>query len=242
VKAVFAVIWGQCSESLKDKVKSTSEYETKLTDGDCVWFLTKIKAIILQFEDQTILFISLSDANLSFASFHQSAEMTLITYKTEYENRIHVIEHYGGSICEYPNLMPLVDATITNDDERKKAAKLKFLAINFIIRSDKRRYGTLIADLSNQHTHGNSQYPKDITEAYSMLVNYKAIFPIKNKDYERPFPTVSKDNNDAVSEMTGTTLLTANTNTVAGTDGKLQGHITCHVCHIKGHYSPYYPT
>jgi hypothetical protein len=75
-----------------------------------------------------------------------------------------------------------------------------------------------------------------------MLVNYKAIFPIKNKDYERPFPTVSKDNSDAVSEMTGTTLLTANTNTVAGTDGKLHEHITCHVCHIKGHYSPYCAT
>jgi hypothetical protein len=59
--------------------------------------------------------------------------------------------------------MPLVDATITNDEERKKAAKLKFLAINFIIRSDKRRYGT--ADLANQHTRGNSLYPKDITEA-----------------------------------------------------------------------------
>jgi hypothetical protein len=101
MKEVFAVIWGQFSESLRDKVKSTSEYETKLIDGDCVWLLTKIKAIMLQFEDQTSLFISLSDANLSFASFHQSAEMTLTTYKTEYENRIHVIKHYGGSICEY---------------------------------------------------------------------------------------------------------------------------------------------
>jgi hypothetical protein len=242
MKAVFAVIWGQCSESLKDKIKSANEYIAKLTDGDCVWLLTKIKAIMLQFEDQTILFISLSDANLSFASFYQSTEITLTAYKAEYESRIDVVEHYGGSICEYPNLILLVDVSIIGDDERKQAAKLKFLAINFIIRSDKRRYVILIADLANQYTRGNNQYPKDITEAYSMLVNYKTPFPIKNKEYERPSLVVNKGNNDAISEMTGTALLTANTNTVPGTDGKLHEHITCHVCHIKGHYSPDCPT
>jgi hypothetical protein len=72
MKVVLAVLWGQCSESLKDKLKSINEYKTKLTKRDCVWLLAKIKAIMLQFKRQRSLFLSLSDANRNLFVFYQS--------------------------------------------------------------------------------------------------------------------------------------------------------------------------
>jgi hypothetical protein len=39
--------------------------------------------------------------------------------------------------------------------------------------ADPTRYGTLIADLSNQYAMGIDNYPVDITSAYSLLVNYR---------------------------------------------------------------------
>jgi hypothetical protein len=85
-KAVFAVIWGQCSESMKDKIKSLDEYETKVDDGDCVWLLTNIKGIMMRFEGQRSLFLSLDDAERNLALFKQGPDMTLSTYKSEFEN------------------------------------------------------------------------------------------------------------------------------------------------------------
>jgi hypothetical protein len=247
MKAVFAVIWGQCSESLKDKVKSLADYKSKVTEGDCVWLLTHIKAIMLQFEGQRSLFLSLADASRNLTVFRQN-DLSLTSYKTEFENLVDVFEHYGGVIGSYPALISLIDQNITDKTERIRAARNQLIGMMFLSRADRRKYGALFADLENQYARGNDQYPKDLTESYGMLVNYKPLFPPKNKDPDRPTQNVNRNNNsnDSVSEMTGTTFLTAanisNTNTVPGTDGILHPDITCFACQLQGHYSPACPT
>jgi hypothetical protein len=49
-----------------------------------------------------------------------------------------------------------------------------YLAICFLMNSDKRRYGGLIRDIENEHTRGSNTYPDTLTGAYDCLVNYKA--------------------------------------------------------------------
>jgi hypothetical protein len=39
--------------------------------------------------------------------------------------------------------------------------------------ADPTRYGTLIAELSNQFALGRNDYPPDLNSAYSLLVNYR---------------------------------------------------------------------
>ena len=53
-------------------------------------------------------------------------------------------------------------------------AKDEYLAIYFLMNSDKRRYGGLIRDIENEHTRGSNAYPDTLTGAYDYLVNYKA--------------------------------------------------------------------
>ena len=81
VKALFAVIWGQCSESMRDKIKSMDEYKAKLTEGDCIWLLRNIKGIMMRFEGQRSLFLSLNDAERNLLLFEQGPDMSLSTYK-----------------------------------------------------------------------------------------------------------------------------------------------------------------
>ena len=59
---IHAVIWGQCSEAMKAKVKSHNDYKAKAADNDCFWFLRQIKAVTLQFDEKRNGFISLLDA------------------------------------------------------------------------------------------------------------------------------------------------------------------------------------
>ena len=53
-------------------------------------------------------------------------------------------------------------------------AKDAYLAIYFLMNSDKRRYGGLIRNIENEHTRGSNTYPDTLTGAYDYLVNYKA--------------------------------------------------------------------
>jgi len=43
----------------------------------------------------------------------------------------------------------------------------------FLKRADRRCFGTLWANLENQFSRGNNQYPINLTAAYSLLVNFK---------------------------------------------------------------------
>ena len=53
-------------------------------------------------------------------------------------------------------------------------AKDEYLAICFLVNSDKHCYGGLIRDIENEHTQGSDTYPDTLTGAYDYLVNYKA--------------------------------------------------------------------
>jgi hypothetical protein len=243
MKAIFVVIWGQCSESLKDKVKSLTDYINRLTDGDCVWLLKQIKAIMLQFEGQRSLFLSLADASRNFVNCCQGPEMSLTAYIIEFENSVDAFEHYGGVIGNFPALFDLISVNITDKQERVKAARNQLIGMMFIDRADRRRYGTLSADLENQFAPGNDQYPRDLTEAYGMLVNYKSPFQAKNMntDQDKPVQSINKSSSDSVSEMTGTTFLGA-ANAVPGKDGILHATTTCFACNGKGHFSGQCPS
>jgi hypothetical protein len=178
-----------------------------------------------------------------FVQFLQTPEMSLTTFKTEFENLIDVYEHYGGIIGTYPALTAMVSARIVDTAERKKSSRDQHVSIMFLNRSDQRHYGTLWADLANQFARGNNQYPTDLTEAYSLLVNYEPPFPIQNKDKDTiTTATIPRSSTDSVSsEMTGTTLLVA-AESLPGADGVLHKNMTCFTCQNKGHLSPKCPS
>lgn len=48
--ALFAVIWGQCTEAMKLKVKSLNGWSTAQSENDCYWLLQKVKGITQQFD------------------------------------------------------------------------------------------------------------------------------------------------------------------------------------------------
>jgi hypothetical protein len=65
MSTVFSVIWGQCSDDMKTKLKSTPGF-AEATKEDCTWLLKKIKGISLKFDEMRNAFLSASDARGSF--------------------------------------------------------------------------------------------------------------------------------------------------------------------------------
>ena len=97
-RAIYAVIWGQCSPMMQSKLESLGSYEAKSTACDCVWILKEIQGITHRFEGTRNVFISLSDAWNSFYDFRQVSSQTLHDYHKEYQGILQVLDHYGASI------------------------------------------------------------------------------------------------------------------------------------------------
>ena len=70
------------------------------------------------------------------------------------------------TIGEDPGLLDATAAVSSDTDDttkRLKIARDRTLALAFLKQADRRRFGTLWADLENQFSRGNDQYPIDLT-------------------------------------------------------------------------------
>jgi hypothetical protein len=88
------------------------------------------------------------------------------------------------------------------------AARKKSVAIGFLKRAGKRRYGGLRIELGNQFMRGQDHYPNDLTGAYSLLLNYKA--PL--------FRQQGRHKHNNADEVSGLSFL-QNLAAIPGTDG-----------------------
>jgi hypothetical protein len=247
LKATFAVIWGQCSESMRAKLKTLPVFEDSDSKCDCIWLLKSIRGIMLRFEGQRYIFLSLDDALQNLCAYKQGPETTMTSYLEEFRSLVETFEHYGGEFGTYPTILETFKEVTTDDktkkdapkgtdtDDIKKIARNKALAIAFLKRADRRRYGVLWTDLENQYSRGNDQYPADLTEAYGLLVSFKA------PRTQEPRAPASSTVATPVSDLTGLTFAQT-TATVPGTDNVTHSHITCYECKAMGHYSSACPS
>ena len=240
LKALFTVIWGQCSESMRDKLKSIAEYKEKDNEADCEWLLVNIKGVMLRFEGQRDIFLSIDDAEQNLVSFRQN-DLSLPEYKAQYENLLQVLEYYaGGTIAIYPSLVQAIPGKAA-DAKKMEVARNRRIAMAFLKRADRRRFGTLWNDLENQNSRNNNQYPADLTAAYSLLVNYQPPYvPPRARDSGRPPPSsIDAGTLETPSELSGTVLQqSGSTGPIGGTDGTIYAGVTCFGCtNRKGHYA-----
>ena len=94
-----------------------------------------------------------------------------------------VMEHHGGNIGnddalvkpEIKKIAPGEDIGTIGDEKLilfRAISRSKALAIGFIKRSDRARYGELIDDLENQYSRGIYQYPTNLPKALSTIDCY----------------------------------------------------------------------
>jgi hypothetical protein len=239
LRAIYAIVWGQSSPMMQSKLESLDEYEARSTDCDCVWLLKEIQGITHRFEGTRNVFISLNDAWCNYYSYHQGAQQSLHKYLKEYQSLVQVLEHYGAAIgAEGPYIESVKEklrttllSTVAPQELRKRAlaaAKLQTIAIGFMKRADKRHYGGLWSELENNFTRGQDHYPADLTNAYNLLLNYKAA----------PGPGQRPPRRDQTDdeETTGVSFL-QDGSLIPGTDGETHHNIKCFNCNKKGHYA-----
>jgi hypothetical protein len=250
VKALYAVAWGQCSDAMKAKIKTSDKYEEERDANNISWLLKEIRGVTFGFESQRTLALSLQLARQDFYSFKQGSEMSLPTFYQTFKNKVAVLEHYSGgnTFGQDESLREAIRNTLqstsnstevseVSDELVAKMARGQALAQSFLCAADKHRYGPLRIELENQFARGNNQYPTDLASAYSLLVGYQTpqgMTPTTRRH-------VPDHNKNEEAPNTGHTFVQAEI-PVAGTDGVTHAKIKCFTCNHKGHYSGFCPT
>ena len=182
-RALYMIIWGQCSETMQAKLKTMTDFKQMHSDRDSLLLLTTIQGVIFHFETQNYPHRALHDAFATFYALKQHRHQSNSEYLTKFKNQVNVIDHYGGSIGNHNRLVvdevcrthnvSSVDPTSTEYIDAIPDANNHYLAYCFLRFADNHRYSKLLDMLANQLMLGNDQYPADVTKAYGMLVNYK---------------------------------------------------------------------
>ena len=176
--ALFAVIRGQCSESMKAKVKATRDYKAESAAYNCYWALKQIKSVTLQFDEKRNAYIALLDTTANFVNLHQAQYQQLVNeYVDMLRGFADTIEYHGGTVVRNFQLVPKVD-DIGNTRmyaEHMSIARDKTMASTLIYgRADPTRFGTLICHLANQFANGMDKYPEDFGAGHSLLESYSS--------------------------------------------------------------------
>ena len=63
--AIYSVVWGQCSESMKARLRTMEDFDLKDKECDSGWLLRAIRSITLEFDDRKQFWLAVTDAWLA---------------------------------------------------------------------------------------------------------------------------------------------------------------------------------
>ena len=239
--------------------------------SDGLQLLIAIKDLMFNVQEQKYVPLSIHLAKRQFFLLSQG-QNTIGEYYEQFKNQTDVLNHIGAGIGDDDAIMKQVlrsrginieDAT----DDQEEAAELTgtqwYLALAFLMGSDRNRYGRLLEKLENDFTAGNDNYPKTLTDAYNMLLEWK----------DDPRLLIQMAGNDSISFATNMTepnqehgacmdstqneeTPTTYANTTMGQKGRGCGggrcggrggrgnandNIQCFRCRAMGHYASHCP-
>jgi len=237
LRALFSVIWGQCSLNVITKLSSLEELETWKENGLCDELLMAIQQILMEFEHKKCVYVTLFKQLKYFYLSRQSEHQSLHRYFEMFQVMTESIERYGGNFGDHEAYVIEVmcqDGLVFGDVTDKEVieaysvkARKKFLAIAFLLGGKVDLYGNLVVELENDFLKGNDFFPSTVTEAYQLMANYSQRKTVNVNPVRRQ---------NAVGFLQSSTG-NSNRKPVKGTDERVHASIQCFKCGDYGHYS-----
>jgi hypothetical protein len=149
MKTVYSLMWGQCTDVMRQKVEATSGFNLLWANGDGLGLLLAIKDLVYYFQSQKYLSQALHESVRQFYLYMQGRHMTTQMYLEMFQNTVDVIEHSGGGIGHHPGVAALIAhkqgltvdlMTDVQKEAVKKEAHDEYLGAAFLLNTDRTRY------------------------------------------------------------------------------------------------------
>ena len=223
---------------MRAKLGAADGFNTIENEKETDKLLREVKGISYEYDGHRNPYLALDDAKTKYYKYYQKENETNVSHFNTFRALAEVVEHHGGDIgrddalvnLEIKKVLPKEDINTVGSEKLtlfRSISRSKALAIGFIKRSDRGRYGDLIDDLENHFSRGTDQYPPDLPKALNTIDCYVR-GRTSNRNTRRPHPSAG----DQEIEMTFAQVGSP----VPGVDGILFDSITCFGCRQKGHY------
>ena len=178
IKHLWALVWGQCSNTIRTRIQALDTYEDMHTASDGLQLLIAIKDLMFNVQEQKYLPLSIHLAKRQFFLLSQG-QNTVGEYYEQFKNQTVVLTHIYAGIGDDEAIMNQVlqsqgidveDATDAQQETVETEGIQWYIALAFLMGSDRSRFRRLLEKLENDFTAGNDNYLKTLTDAYNMLL------------------------------------------------------------------------
>ena len=138
---VFVIIKGQCSLTMKNKVKSMKGYKDWEKDDNVVKLLNALKDLSFSTVDIQYEYWTMNQSLKNVMTMKQEGGESLSAYYKRFTNMVDVAKSQWGM---------LVPTKVASNKETRN----KFLACTFLAGVDQKKYGKLVNDLNNAYLAG----------------------------------------------------------------------------------------
>jgi hypothetical protein len=188
MKSLYDLIWGQCSESLRSRLRGCNDCATCCTDADSLALLKGIRAEMTGFRNKQYLPHSPHSMMSDFYDLTQGKHRSNQECYDEFNSMVDTAEASGATIGAHPGgaseILNMIARDTNNPSKAETAeavatATQRCLAVAFPLGSDKVRCGTLVAEIKNEFLRNKGVLssagtcPTTAAEAYDYLCNYK---------------------------------------------------------------------
>jgi hypothetical protein len=227
LKTAYSLIWGKCSDPMRQKLESTDSFQLTASQGDAIELLKMIKNITYNYQSQKYTPQAIHNAKKRFYQCYQPSSMSVQTYYEQFMNLFDVTGHIGGSIGCNPKILYIISkannyGVADLSGEERHTVKEQYLAVAFIFGADRPRFSRIIDKLQHDYLQGYDGYPKTVQSAYSLLTNWKQCTGRPNTTINEGIAFATSDKKEGAKEITFATY---------GGKGKAdKSKITCHCC------------
>ena len=238
IKHLWALVWGQCSDTIWTRLQALDTYNGMHTASDGLRLLVAIKDLMYNVQEQKYVPLSIHLAKRQFFLLSQG-QNSVGEYYEQFKNQTDVLDHIGAGIGDDDAITKQVlrSQGINIDDvteAQEEAAEIQgiewYLALTFLMGSDRSRFGCLLEKLENDFMAGHDNYPKTLTDAYNMLLEWKddpqLLMQMAGSDGISFTTTTTETNKEQNIEAEGAhpkETETTHTNTTLGQGGR--GHV-----------------
>ena len=99
LRKAYSLVWGQCTESMKNKLEALSTFAYFNGSYDVLTLVKEIRDITYKFEDQRYLPAALHQAKCKFYTFRQGS-LSNADYFEKYKNLYEIVTSSGGEVAD----------------------------------------------------------------------------------------------------------------------------------------------
>ena len=194
---VFAIILGQCDETMKNKVESKgSVYEKMQRDSDVIALLNMIKESAFDAHEKQYAPRQAAVAWKQLAHLHQQNEESLVQYHSRFVEMVQRMEGLFGGVAPTAVAKKEKGRKMT-DAEKVSKAREQVLAVLFM-EGGVKGFRPLLRDLENDQALGASLYPETIADALQVMMRYQEqpIYKSIMKNVNKKFTITDEENPD----------------------------------------------